>query len=296
VGRWSPLEWSRAFSRARRFILGGGGLLQETSGPWNYAYYLTLVLMARLFGCRTEVRAIGVDPVEWRLNRWWTRFVFNHCVDSISVRDSDSQLALEGIGVMRPIFRTPDLVFQLPLPPAPKERDRIALVVSPWPQRPGWGQDIALLADRIVEQLKVSVDLLVFYPDQDEALSQKAAQTASHGITVRRWEQPEDLLQWIGEYQLVVGMRYHALVLAAMAEKPFIGWGFEKKIRSICREFGQAVWTFERGWDADAVFRQIGESYRHRDILPQRFRARLPQLRAAKPVLNDVPRIHPSTV
>src|SRR5581483_10842407 len=111
---------------------------------------------------------------------------------------------------------------------------------------------------------------------------QRAAQLASHGIRVRKWEQPEELLQWIGEYQLIVSMRYHALALAAMAEKPFIGWGFHKKVRSICKEFGQPVWSFERGWDAEAVFRQIGESWRHRDILPQRFRARLPDLRSAK--------------
>jgi polysaccharide pyruvyl transferase CsaB len=296
ANRWSPYQWISTFRRARRFVLGGGGLLQETTGSWNHAFYLLMVVVAKLCGCRTEIRAIGVDPVESRLNRWWARLVLNNAVDHISVRDTDSQRALETIGVVRAIFRTSDPIFQLTIPITTKERDRLAFAVCPWAGRPGWEHDLALLADRLVDQLGVTIDFLVFYPAEDEALCQKAAQEAHHGIRVRRWNEPEDLLSWIGEYQLVVGMRYHALALAALAEKPFIGWGFQKKVRALCRDFGQPIWSFERGWEADAVFRQISEAWRHRDIMPHRYRARLPELRAAEPVLSDVARIYPSQV
>ena len=222
--------------------------------------------------------------------------MFNNFIDYISVRDADSQRALETAGVNRSIFRTHDPIFQLTVPPTSATGDRLALAVTPWPGRPGWEHDLALLADRLVDQLGLTVDLLVFYPAEDEALCEKVAKEATHDIRVRKWSEPEDLLKWIGEYQLVVGMRYHALALAALAEKPFVGWGFQKKVRGLCRDFGQPIWSFERGWEADAVFRQIGEAWRHREILPHRFVGRLPQLRAAVPVLNDVPRIYPSQV
>jgi polysaccharide pyruvyl transferase CsaB len=297
LNRWSPVQWVGAFRRAKRFILGGGGLLQEATGPWNHAYYLTLLVLAKAFGCRTEVRAVGVDPVERRLNRWWTRFVFNHCVDHASVRDSDSQRALEAIGIVRPIFRTSDLIFQLPLPTASKpDPDRIAMAVAPWSARPGWEHDLANLADRVAEQLKVSVDLLVFFPAEDEALCERISALSSRHFRVRRWQQPEDLLKWVSEYQLIVGMRYHALALAALAERPFVGWGFQKKVWTLCRDFGQPVWSFERGWESEAVFRQIGEAWRHRDILPIRYKSRLPDLRSPAPVLHDVARIYPAQV
>ena len=282
--------------RARRFILGGGGLLQESSGPWNHLYYLSMVILAKLLGSRTEARALGVDPANRWFNRLWTRLTFNHFVDFVSVRDSDSQLALEICGVTIRIARVPDLVFQLPSPPPSEQKDRLALAVAPWRARPGWEQDLALLCDRLAPALKVSVELLCFFPAEDEIVAEKAAALADPPLRVRRWEEPDNLRLWMAEYDLVVGMRYHALALAALAEKPFVGWGFQRKVRSICRDFGQPLWSFERGWEADAVFRQVCEAWRHRDILPHRYRPRLAQLRSPAPTLHEVPRIFPSQV
>lgn len=296
VDRWKPWQWIPAFLTAKRFILGGGGLLQESTGPWNHLYYLSLVLIAGLLGCRTEVRAIGVDPIVHQLNRWLTRLVFNHFVDYASVRDTDSQRSLEIAGVHTPILRTADAVFQLATPPQGKDSARIAFAICPWNRRPGWDQDLALFCSKTAQQLKVSIDLLVFYPAEDEALAQKVVELSGGTVNFRRWSQPEELLSWMGDYQLVVGMRYHALALAALAEKPFVGWGYQRKVRSLCREFGQPLWTFERGWESDAVFRQIGEAWRHRDILPQRYRPSLPDLKSAHPTLKDLPRIFPSQV
>ena len=138
VDRWQPWAWVIPMMTSRRFILGGGGLLQETSGPWNYVYYLGLVVLAKLLGCRTELRAMGVDPVKYGMNRLITRVVFNYFVDWVSVRDSDSQRALEAAGVRRSILRSSDPVFQLTLPPAvPPSAERLAIAAGPWKKRPG---------------------------------------------------------------------------------------------------------------------------------------------------------------
>jgi polysaccharide pyruvyl transferase CsaB len=296
VDRWKFWDWVGPLRRARRFLLGGGGLLQEDTGPWNHAYYLALLLLAKLFGCRTEVRAIGVDPIQRWSNRFWTSLVLNSAADSISVRDADSQRSLEIAGVTRPILRTSDLVFHLTAPETRASDHRIALCLTPYSKRPGWEHDLGLLCARIVKTLKVEIDLVPFFPAQDLALSEKVAQLAGTGVHLRTWNEPESLLTWMGEYSLVIGMRYHALVLAALHERPFIGWGTQRKVRALCRDFGQSSWSFERGWDGEAVFRQLTETWRQRDILPQRYRARLPQLRSSAPILTDVPRIYPAQV
>ena len=108
---------------------------------------------------------------------------------------------------------------------------------------------------------------------------------------MRVWQQPEDLLAWIQEYDLVIGMRYHALVLAALAKKTFIGWGYQLKVRNLCRDFNQPMWTFERGWDGDAVFRQIGDAWKRRGILPERYREPLNRMRADPVVATETTRI-----
>lgn len=297
VNRWNPWAWIGPFSQAKRLLLGGGGLLQESTGPWNHAYYLLLIVMAKLLGCATEVRSIGVDPIENRLNRWWTRWVFNHMVDTISVRDADSQRALEVAGVFRSIVRIPDLIFQLEIPKGSSTpSEKMGLAISPWPQRMGWDQDVAFLLDRISQQLNISTELLVFFPDQDGPLAAQIVKRCATPVVVREWQNVEDILGWMPSYQLVVGMRYHSLALAALAEKPFLGWGFQRKVRSLCRDLGQPMWTFERGWEADAVFRQISEAWRHREMLPHRYKTLLPALKTAAPTVKDIPRIYPSHV
>lgn len=296
VDRWQPWQWIGPLMKARRFMLGGGGLLQETTGPWNYVYYLGLVVLAKLLGCRTELRAIGVDAIKRGSNRLMTRIVFNYFVDHVSVRDSDSQRALEAAGVRRTIFRVADPVFQLPVrTPVPIE-PRIALAAGPWAQRIGWDHDLALLCDRVQQELDVPVDLIAFYPDQDLPICRKVAQAAQSHPIVRVWENPEDLLEWIPSYTLVMGMRFHALAIAALHERPFIGWGFQKKVHSLCRDFGQPLWTFERGWDEESVFRQIKESWKHRETLSHRYRPLLEELKSPAQIAKDVLKIHPALI
>src|SRR5690242_4180890 len=44
VNRWQPWTWIRPLWNAETFILGGGGLLQESTGLGNYTYYLSLLV------------------------------------------------------------------------------------------------------------------------------------------------------------------------------------------------------------------------------------------------------------
>jgi polysaccharide pyruvyl transferase CsaB len=294
VNRWHPWAWFGPLWRAELFILGGGGLLQESTGMWNHSYYLLLIALAKIFSCRTEVRAIGVDPIGGAWNRWWTRVVFNHWVNFPSVRDTDSQRALETSGVHARIWRVPDPVLQLTLPAvdkAPRKKPVIAWAVSPWHARPGWDHDLAFLMQRVASGLGVVNELLVFFPEKDQPLAQRISDLTSGEARVRIWSQPEELLTQIQEPDLVIAMRYHALVLAALAGKPFIGWGFQRKVRTLCRDFSQPMWTFERGWDSEAVFRQISDTWRRRESLPERFRSHVSQLIVSPPIATETSRV-----
>lgn len=278
VDRWRAFDWIAPFRKARRFILGGGGLLQESTSSWNHIYYLSLLCLAKCFGCRTEVRSVGVDPISNALNRWMTQLVFRFFVDQASVRDKDSRDALEASGVLGVIQIRPDPVFQLKIPITPENaRDSapIAMAISPWPERPAWSQEVAELIERVSKALHVRVELLIFFPEEDSSLTHRIADLTGDAISVRTWSHPEEVLDWMRNYGLIIGMRYHALALAALAGRPFIGWGYQRKVTNLCRDFNQPLWTFERGWDEEAVFRQICEAWRRRDILPERFQTQV---------------------
>ena len=137
VNRWLPWAWIMPILQADRFMLGGGGLLQESTGPWNHLYYLSLVFAAKLFGCSTEVKAIGVDPLRRPINRFWTRLVLNHWADLVSVRDEPSRQALIDAGVHPSIGLEADPVFELKMPQGSAQGKGLALALSPWPAHPG---------------------------------------------------------------------------------------------------------------------------------------------------------------
>jgi polysaccharide pyruvyl transferase CsaB len=294
VNRWRPWRWLGPFMRSELFVLGGGGLLQESTGVWNHLYYLSVVVLAKLFYCRTEIRALGVDSI----NRWWnralTRFIINHFVNFISVRDLDSQRALEISGVYVRLWRAPDPVCYLSLPkvetPA-KTKPKIAWAVSSWPQRPGWNHDLTFLMQHVSKELGVTNELLPFFPLKDEPLSRVISEQTAFQAPVRVWQQPEDLLSWVQEYDLIIAMRYHALILAALAHKPFIGWGGQRKVRTLCRDFNQPMWTFERGWDTDAVYRQIADAWKRRSTLTMHLQDQMNRWIAAPAVASDTARI-----
>jgi polysaccharide pyruvyl transferase CsaB len=269
VNRWNFAALIARMLHAKRFVLGGGGLLQESSGPFNHLYYLTLLLLAKICGCRTETLGLGVDPVRYALNRWLTGWVFNHVVDRIVVRDKGSMRVLRSCVVDRTIECHPDLVFDLSIAERISENStRVAIAVSDWSAQPGWDQDLAVFCQALQDRLGAEIDLIPFFPNEDAALATAVANQTRATLRVRNWSKPEDLTVWTAEYGLVIGMRFHALVLASKAKVPFIGWGQQPKVRQFCVDQGAPFWDFDRGWNLESVLRQIEDTWERRVAKP----------------------------
>jgi polysaccharide pyruvyl transferase WcaK-like protein len=49
----------------------------------------------------------------------------------------------------------------------------------------------------------------------------------------------------IGDLTVICGMRFHALVLAAMLGRPFLGLAHDNKISEICRTFAMPCYSVE---------------------------------------------------
>lgn len=256
VNRWNPFAWMGVMFKAKLFVLGGGGLLQEATGSLNHLYYLSLVIAAKFLGAKTETVGLGIDPVRGVFNRWLTGRVFNYWLDRIQVRDKASMRVLRAAGVDRTIDVQPDLVTDLPIVSSKSDASRIAFALAPWRGRTGWDQDLALFCQELIQKLNAPIDLIPFFPEQDTPLAEKVIAQVRGELGLRVWGKPEDLLSWIPEYGMVIGMRFHALVLAAKAEVAYIGWGNQCKVRQFCVDNTQPFWDFDRGWNLESVLRQ----------------------------------------
>jgi polysaccharide pyruvyl transferase CsaB len=261
VDRWRPWTWASPLFHASSFLLGGGGLLQESTGPWNHVYYLSLLLAAKLFGCQTDVVAIGVDPLRSRLNQFLTRFVLNLAADELSVRDEASRQVLQKAGVRVPIAIQRDPVFDLATGRHSHVSGRIAFAVSPSKRHPSWYRSLAELCDLLSKRLDVAVDFLVFFPKEDEAFAREVIAHAAFEPHVRCWENPLELLDWMTQYDLVVATRFHALVLCAASGTPFVGWGEQSKVSALCEKDGRPYHNTEEHWDIFEQLQRIVSAY-----------------------------------
>ncbi|MGQ9477314.1 MAG: polysaccharide pyruvyl transferase family protein, partial [Candidatus Bipolaricaulia bacterium] len=69
INRWSLLGIWRELGRARLFLLGGGGLLQDVTSRRSALYYLGLLRLARLRRVPVFLLGQGIGPLRSRLLR-----------------------------------------------------------------------------------------------------------------------------------------------------------------------------------------------------------------------------------
>lgn len=87
-------------------IIGGGGLIQDSHSPFTIYKYLRY---NNLFSKPTLLLGIGVGPVNYKFNKWYLRKVLK-INQLIQVRDEESRILLQNIGVKSSIIVDKDII------------------------------------------------------------------------------------------------------------------------------------------------------------------------------------------
>lgn len=245
VSRWNPAAVARAVARADRLMFGGGGIFQDRTSKRSLVYYTGLVLLARALRTPVVLCAVGVDTLRRFGSRGVVRWALGRRGVAIGVRDSASAAALGQIGVHEGVALFSDLVFSLEMPAVSPGRHG-ALVVRETGRENrnamfGW-------AARALEQHGHEVDALSFQPGKDADAGLAGGAPAAPFVDFR--EAPAR----IASASVVISARFHALVLAALAGRPFLGIGDpSSKVQALC---AQLVMPFVP-WDATRAQRDV---------------------------------------
>jgi len=247
VNRWKPMALWRALRRCDIFILGGGSLLQDVTGKKSLSYYLGQIMMARFAHRPVFLYAQGIGPIS-AANRKKTGFVLRRC-RLITVRDEESAKLLREMRVPeRKIIVTADpvlasLVQELP-PPFPSGQ-RLAFCLRPWP-----GLNTELLAhcaDHFAKQ-GWNIVFLPFQEPRDRELAQEVAARMEQTYYIPPDNlSPQSMLASIDEMDAIVGMRLHALIMAAAVAVPFVGICYDPKVESFSKQAGQIFGNYIPG-------------------------------------------------
>lgn len=245
----------RTIRNCELFISGGGGLLQDATGPLSIPYYLGLITLARTLRKKVVVLGQGIGPIKSFWNRFLTGWVLNR-VDLITVRDNASKVLLEELGVNRaPIFVFPDLTFLLP--EANKERGGEILravgvkreeallwagisVREPTQKSTAYFKAVAQAADHLIERYRAQIVFVPYhYPVDVETAYQAAALMKNRPIIISRQFSPRELLDILPQFNLFLGMRLHSLIFAALAAVPVVGITYDPKVQEFLKTIDQ---------------------------------------------------------
>lgn len=233
----------RALRRARVFVLGGGSLIQDVTSARSIVYYLGMHVLARRAGCRIAWIGQGIGPLRRRWAKRWTVRAARQA-EAVVVRDSASAELLTALGVSQ-VQVGADLSFLLPeadtengwkvLQRFGVEKDAALLAMAPrW-----WsGGQVSLapllqsLARYASRQWGARAVLLPMQVSRDRELVEEIAPAIPEAIVLGEPLSVREVKDILACCRAVVGVRLHALMLAAASGVPVLALSYDPKVRA----------------------------------------------------------------
>lgn len=253
ISRFDFFGIARSFRNAKLLISGGGSLLQDVTSRRSIFYYLGILKMAQLFGIKTMLYAQGIGPVRRPHAQKALQKVVNQ-VDLITVRDEKSKEELHRLGVcLPPIYVTADPVLALETCNVDVEQGRLNLeskgmslnkpligfTIREWPDHPEYFQEIAIAADRLIQNGNHVVFLPMQWPEDGEAGKKVQTLMKEKALFIEQELAVREHLSLIANLDLLVGVRLHGLIFSFVSQVPCIGISYDPKIESFLQLIGE---------------------------------------------------------
>ena len=224
-------------------VLGGGSLLQDATSLPSLFYYCLLMAVARLQGKPVLLWGQGLGPLRRPISRALVRLALP-LARGISWRDAASGELARSLGQRTQVIGS-DPVWAYPRLTWRGEKGPIVLCWRPLRHLDpiGWRpylQALATLAERSNRDLL----WLPFHRLQDRGLLQRLDQAdvvpkvvleRSQEIHV---EDPAGAMTLFAEAGLVLAMRLHGLILAALAGSPVAALSYDPKVAAAAQALG----------------------------------------------------------
>ncbi|MBQ9604783.1 MAG: polysaccharide pyruvyl transferase CsaB [Firmicutes bacterium] len=232
-------------------LSGGGTLLQDGTSTRSLLYYLSIIKTAKLFGKKVMVYANGIGPVNGARNRKLVKAVLKN-VDVITLREKLSEIDLRSIGVDRPdITVTADPAFTLESvndetareilkkEGIPTDKQMVGVSVRAW-NKAKYGDDfvvkLADVCDMLAQKGRTVVLLPMGYP-RDLEISQKLIDNMHEkAYMIKNRCTPSEILGLVGCFDLMISMRLHTLIFAAVKNVPMLGVIYDPKVEYYLQE------------------------------------------------------------
>ena len=226
-----------------------------------FNYLITLVFLvplARLLGCKMVCYSTGIGPFPSWISRLLAKWTVNGC-DLVMMRERDSEKLTKEIGVTQPVELTGDAAF---INPVSSDATAVAILreIGVDPERPvlainatsyldTWLTDKERLSDPRsflklvaagVQKAQSTVKdrfqpLVVCTHPMDESTCKELARLVDGHLITNTTYLSHDIQAVLRRCGLLVGMRFHSIVLASSVETPVVGLIYAPKVRGYLR-------------------------------------------------------------
>lgn len=229
--------------RSDFIISGGGSLLQDVTSSRSLIYYLAIIYLAKRLGKKVMFYGNGFGPITTPFNRKLAKHIVNR-VDIITVRDHGSKEKLELLGVKKDITITADATFAMDLPSEEvietiykdekidETKKLIGISVRRWYGEDTYKAVIAKVCEDLIDKNYEVVFIPMQYPE-DTCISEEIADLMNKKPKIIKGRySPVEIMGIISRLDLLIGMRLHSLIFAAIAAVPMVGLEYDPKISS----------------------------------------------------------------
>jgi polysaccharide pyruvyl transferase CsaB len=252
TSRWNWSIYIELLRQAKILISGGGGLFQDGTGPRSVLFYAAQIFLAKLFGAKVFIYAQGIGPIKNHLCRALSQLAFKQA-NKITLRDQNS------VDIARTWSTEPELtadpVWALASSPLPNSilsnLDKITQPIIGLSLREAAGlkdYHLQILAQAIADTFSQSIILLLPLQNKQDLSPLKKIDNYLKELKVKtnfldtsQIIKPSQWLALMEKMDLLIGMRFHALLMALKVSKPVIGIAYDPKIIYLLKEFNQPL-------------------------------------------------------
>ncbi|KUO52046.1 MAG: hypothetical protein APF76_02590 [Desulfitibacter sp. BRH_c19] len=258
IDRWKLVTLFKELGKTDQLVSGGGSLLQDVTGPKSLIYYLGVVFLAKLLRKKVMFYAQGIGPINTSLGKKLMGWLANKA-DLITVRDEASKKLLEQLGVNKPEIRvTVDAVLGIDRKQVNKQAGEkkleemgitmdgepiIGISLREWQNPDNYKKAVAKTCDNLIE-MGYRVMFIPFHFPSDITPGRDTIKFMKHGdkaILVKNQTSVEEMLGILSKLHMIVGMRLHSLIMAAVMGVPIVGISYDPKVDSFLKQTYQPL-------------------------------------------------------
>jgi polysaccharide pyruvyl transferase CsaB len=228
--------------RCDYLISGGGSLLQDVTSRRSIVYYFAILFLARLFGKKTIIYCQGIGPIEKKRNRTVAGWLLKRAL-YITVRDVQSEKELISLGIdSGKIHVSSDPVLAFPMG-GKGSTNRVRKLLEEIGGKPVIGislkrsdskeniNTIASDLNRLNREMDATFVFLPFHHLEDIEVYDEIGKLLNFSpVFVTDKYEVEEILELMIHMSFFIGLRLHSLILASVAELPFVALTYDPKI------------------------------------------------------------------